>query len=104
MKVPQIIRFLNPNHQSNIYFKEHGPIQLGPLENASLFKSSHSELAGNLVKYLPKEQRTLSSTTNKKNYKNLREKKCDFVLLSVSRNLRNKILFCFDMRKSLGTD
>ena len=50
-------------NQSKICLKENGAAQFEPKKNANIFKTFYSELAGNLVKKLPKPP--LKFNTNK---------------------------------------
>ena len=50
-------------NQSKIYLKDDGVTEFEPKKNADIFKTFHSELAGNLVKMLPKPP--LKFNTNK---------------------------------------
>ena len=70
-------------NQSKICLKKNGVTQFEPKKNANIFKTSYSELAGNLVKKLPKPPLKFNTDKTMMFYKKLKPNLEKFKLVCI---------------------
>ena len=91
-------------NQSKICLKENGVTQFEPKNNANIFKTFNSELAGNLVKRLPKPPLKFNSNKTMMFYKKLKPNLEKFELVCITEEKIKKLLCCLDVCKAPGMD
>ena len=91
----------NANHLQ-ICLKENGATQFEPKQNANTFKTFYPELAGNLVKKLPKPSLKFNTDKTMMFYKNLNPNLEKFELVCITEETIKKLLCCLDVSKAPG--
>ena len=91
-------------NQSKICLKENGVTQFEPKKNANVFKTFYSELAGNLVKMLPKPPLKFNTFKTMMFYKKLNPNLEKFELVCITEQTIKKLLCCLDVSKAPGMD
>ena len=91
-------------NQSKICLKENGVTQFEPKKNANVFKTFYSELAGNLVKMLPKPPLKFDTFKTMMFYKKLNPNLEKFELVCITEQTIKKLLCCLDVSKAPGMD
>ena len=91
-------------NQSKIYLIDNGVTQFEPKKNANIFKTFYSELAGTLVKKLPKSPLKLSTDKTMMFYKKLNPNLEKFELVCITEQTIKKLLCCLDVSKAPGMD
>ena len=91
-------------NQSKICLKENGVKQFEPKKNANIFKTFYSELAGNLVKKLPKPPLKFNTDKTMMFYKKLKPNLEKFKLICITEETIKKLLCCLDVSEAPEMD
>ena len=90
--------------KSKICLKENGVTQFEPKKNENIFKTFYSELAGNLVKKLPKPPLKFNTDKTMIFCKKLKPNLEKFELVCITEETIKKLSCCLDVSKVLGMD
>ena len=91
-------------NQPKICLRENGVTQFEPKKNANIFKTFYPELAGNLVKMLPKPPLKFNTFKTMMFYKKLNPNLEKFELVCITEQTIKKLLTCLDVSKAPGMD
>ena len=91
-------------NQSKICLKENGVTYLNRKKNINIFKTFYSELAGNVVKKVPKPPLKFNADKTVMFYKKLKPNLEKFELVCITEETIKKLLCCLDVSKAPGMD